>query len=128
MHIAFATLISDIIQYRWMYPFQRFMGDSKRSVKNKAKVEGSIYALDLHQELSHFGSHYFNHMMLTPRIIRNEVNVTSLSWTEIFQSFFIIWNMFFCLVFLFYFMEHLLVHLVYDVLLDGIFQYRWMYL
>src|SRR3954470_6591893 len=42
------------VQYRWMYPFERFMGDSKRSVKNKARVEGSICAHYLHRETSHF--------------------------------------------------------------------------
>ncbi|CAK8578926.1 unnamed protein product [Lathyrus sativus] len=57
-----------------MYPFERLMGDSKRSVKNKAKVKGSICAYYLHQESSQFCSHYFNHMMLIPRIIRNKVN------------------------------------------------------
>ncbi|CAK8562855.1 unnamed protein product [Lathyrus sativus] len=55
------------------------MGDSKRSVKNKAKVEGSICAYYLHRETSHFCSHYFNHMMLTPRIIRNEVHFSERS-------------------------------------------------
>ncbi|CAK8569514.1 unnamed protein product [Lathyrus sativus] len=62
-----------------MYPFERFMGDSKRSVKNKAKVEGSICAHYLHRETSHFCSHYFNHLMLTPRIIRNEFDVNKRS-------------------------------------------------
>ncbi|CAL5206537.1 unnamed protein product [Lathyrus oleraceus] len=55
------------------------MGDSKRPVKNKAKVEGSICAHDLHCETSHFCSHYFNHLMLSPRIIRNKVNVNKRS-------------------------------------------------
>ncbi|CAK8533224.1 unnamed protein product [Lathyrus sativus] len=62
-----------------MYPFQRFMGDSKRSVKNKAKFEGSICAHYLHRETSHFCSHYFNHLMLTPRIIRKEFDVNKRS-------------------------------------------------
>ncbi|CAK8530196.1 unnamed protein product [Lathyrus sativus] len=62
-----------------MYPFEIFMGDSKRSVKNKAKVEGSICAHYLHRETSHFCSHYFNHLMVTPRIIRNEFDVNKRS-------------------------------------------------
>lgn len=62
-----------------MYPFDRFMGDSKLSVKNKAKVEGSIYAHYLHRETSHFYNHYFNHLMLTPRMIRNAVDVNERS-------------------------------------------------
>ena len=51
------------------------MGDSKKSLKNKARVEGSICAHYLHRVTSHFCSHYLNHMMLTPRIIKNEVQL-----------------------------------------------------
>ncbi|RZC08939.1 hypothetical protein D0Y65_015588 [Glycine soja] len=40
------------VQYRWMYPFERFMGDSKRAVKNKVRVEGSIYAFYIHRRPS----------------------------------------------------------------------------
>ncbi|XP_058763487.1 uncharacterized protein LOC131636921 [Vicia villosa] len=79
VHLAYEAFLGGPVQYRWMYPFERFMGDSKRSVKNKAKVEGSICAHYLHRETSHFCSHYFNHMMLIPRITRNEVNVTERS-------------------------------------------------
>ena len=75
VHLAYEAYLGGPVQYRWMYPFERFMGDSKRSVKNKARVEGSICAHYLHRETSHFCSHYFNHLMLTPRIIQNPVNV-----------------------------------------------------
>jgi hypothetical protein len=75
VHLAHEALLGGPVQYRWMYPFERFMGDSKRSVKNKARVEGSICASYLHRETSHFCSHYFNHMMLTPTKRRNEVDV-----------------------------------------------------
>ena len=75
VHLAYEAYLGGPVQYRWMYPFERFMGDSKRSVKNKARVEGSICAYYLHRETSHFCSHYFKHLMLTPRIIRNPVNV-----------------------------------------------------
>lgn len=44
--------------------FYRFMGDSKRSVKNKARVEGSICASYLHREITHFCSHYFTNFTL----------------------------------------------------------------
>ena len=53
----------------------RFMGDSKRSVKNKARVEGSICASYLHRETTHFCSHYFNNFMLSPRNIRNDIAI-----------------------------------------------------
>lgn len=79
VHLAYEAYLGGPVQYRWMYLFERFMGDSKRSVKNKAKVEGSICAHYLHRETSYFWSHYFNHLMLTPRIIRNPINVNERS-------------------------------------------------
>ena len=51
------------------------MGDSKRSVKNKARVEGSICATHLHRETIHFCSHYFTNFMLTPTNNRNEIEI-----------------------------------------------------
>lgn len=57
--------------------FCRFMGDSKRSVKNKARVEGSICAAYLHRETIHFCSHYFTNFMLTPTNNRNEIEIES---------------------------------------------------
>ncbi|WJX83272.1 hypothetical protein P8452_65944 [Trifolium repens] len=59
VHLAYEARLGGPVQYRWMYPFERFMGDSKRSVRNKAKVEGSICACYLHRETIHFCSHYF---------------------------------------------------------------------
>ncbi|XP_022633865.1 uncharacterized protein LOC111241216 [Vigna radiata var. radiata] len=58
-----------------MYPFERFMGYAKRSVKNKARVEGSICASYLHKETTHFCSHYFKKFMLTPQTNRNDVDI-----------------------------------------------------
>ena len=58
--------ISNLLNYR-------FMGDSKRSVKNKAQVEGSISASYLHRETIHFCSYYFKNFMLSPRNRRNEI-------------------------------------------------------
>ena len=49
------------------------MGDSKRSVKNKARVEGSICASYLHRETTHFCSHYFKNFILSPQNKRNEI-------------------------------------------------------
>ncbi|KAK2455160.1 hypothetical protein QL285_002640 [Trifolium repens] len=71
VHLAYEARLGGPVQYRWMYPFERFMGDSKRSVKNKAKVEGSICASYLHHETIHFCSHYFKDT-LTGRSGRNE--------------------------------------------------------
>lgn len=55
------------------------MGDSNILVKNKSRVEGSKFTHYLHRETSHFFSHYFNHMMLTPRVIRNKVEFSERS-------------------------------------------------
>ncbi|CAJ2639558.1 unnamed protein product [Trifolium pratense] len=60
VHLAHEARLGGPVQYRWIYPFERFMGDSKCSVKNKAKVEASICASYLHREAIHFCSHYFN--------------------------------------------------------------------
>lgn len=54
--------------------FYRFMGDSKRSVNNKARVEGSICASYRHRETIYFCSHYFNNFKMTSRNGRNEVD------------------------------------------------------
>ena len=53
------------------------MGYAKRSVKNKARVEGSICASYLHRETTHFCSHSFNNFMLRPQHCRNEVDIES---------------------------------------------------
>jgi len=53
------------------------MGYAKRSIKNKARVEGSICASYLHRETTHFCSHYFNNFMLRPQNTRNDVEIES---------------------------------------------------
>ncbi|XP_022633646.1 uncharacterized protein LOC111241121 [Vigna radiata var. radiata] len=74
IHLPYEARLGGPVQYRWMYPFERFMGYAKRSVKNKARVEGSICASYLHKETTHFCSHYFKNFMLTPQTNRNEVD------------------------------------------------------
>ncbi|CAK8571201.1 unnamed protein product [Lathyrus sativus] len=55
-----------------MYPFERMMGDFKRLVKNKARVEGSICMSYLHRETTYFCSHYFKTTTLSATSKRNE--------------------------------------------------------
>ena len=65
------------------------MGESKRSVKNKARVEGSICAAYLHRETTYFCSHYFKNFMLSPSNVRNEThwqNETSTSTLLVFRQ------------------------------------------
>ncbi|GAU48783.1 hypothetical protein TSUD_406260 [Trifolium subterraneum] len=66
IHLPNEAILGGPVQYRWMYPFERLMGDSKRSVKNKARVEGSICTSYLHRETTYFCSHYFKTFNLLP--------------------------------------------------------------
>ncbi|KAI5388881.1 hypothetical protein KIW84_074513 [Lathyrus oleraceus] len=66
IHLAKKAILGGPKQYRWMYPFERFMGVSKRAVTNKARVEGSICIDYIHRETNYFCSHYFNSFRLLP--------------------------------------------------------------
>jgi len=77
VHLAYEAKLGGPVQYRWMYPFERFMGDSKRSIQNRAKIEGSICAVYVHKETSYFLGHYFIDRVLVPTTTRNEVYVDS---------------------------------------------------
>lgn len=59
VHLAYEARVAGPVQYRWMYPFERFLGKLKMKVTNKAKVEGSIANAYLIEETSMFCSHYF---------------------------------------------------------------------
>ena len=49
------------------------MGDEKREVANLARVEGSICAFYLHNEITYFCSHYFKHAsLLSNTSLRND--------------------------------------------------------
>ncbi|XP_025649597.1 uncharacterized protein [Arachis hypogaea] len=54
------SLLGGPVQYRWMYPFERFLHHLKKKVKNKAHVEGSIVESYLIEEISYFCEYYFN--------------------------------------------------------------------
>ncbi|XP_071695507.1 uncharacterized protein [Rutidosis leptorrhynchoides] len=59
VHLAYEARVAGPVQYRWMYPFERYLGKLKKKVTNKAKVEGSIANAYLIEETSMFCSHYF---------------------------------------------------------------------
>ncbi|CAJ2650874.1 unnamed protein product, partial [Trifolium pratense] len=75
VHLAYEARLGGPVQYRWMYPFERFMGYAKRAVKNKAMVEGSICATYLHRETIYFCSHYFKDTLSSSHI-RNETETS----------------------------------------------------
>ena len=49
----------DLVQYRWMYPFEREIGGFQRTMKTKAQVERSICQAYISKEISNFCSYYF---------------------------------------------------------------------
>lgn len=59
IHLPHEATLGGPVQFRWMYPFERYMGHLKKKVKNKAKVEGSIVEQYINEEISTFCSYYF---------------------------------------------------------------------
>ena len=70
VHLADEARLAGPVQYRWMYPFERYLKRLKNNIKNKARVEGSISNAYLLEEVSTFGSYYFEDHVSTK--IRNE--------------------------------------------------------
>ena len=59
VHLAYEARIAGPVQYRWMYPFERFLKHLKKNIRNKAQVEGSMANAYLVEEASTFCSYYF---------------------------------------------------------------------
>ena len=59
IHLPKEAELGGPVQYRWMYPFERFMFHLKEKVKNLSRVEGSIIAQTIKEEASHFSAYYF---------------------------------------------------------------------
>ncbi|XP_057806201.1 uncharacterized protein LOC131021129 [Salvia miltiorrhiza] len=65
IHLADEAMIAGPVQYRWMYPFERYLRKLKKTVKNKANVEGSITNAYLVEEATAFCSYYFEEHVRT---------------------------------------------------------------
>ncbi|XP_047333830.1 uncharacterized protein LOC124937589 isoform X1 [Impatiens glandulifera] len=59
IHLPYEAKIGGPVQYRWMYPFERFLKSVKQKVKNKARIEASICNAYILEEISTFASYYF---------------------------------------------------------------------
>ncbi|XP_021723286.1 uncharacterized protein LOC110690720 [Chenopodium quinoa] len=59
LHLPYEAKMGGPVQYRWMYPFERFFNHLKRKVGNKARVKSSICNAYLNEEIANFCSHYF---------------------------------------------------------------------
>ncbi|PKU59893.1 hypothetical protein MA16_Dca028162 [Dendrobium catenatum] len=42
VHLPYEAMVGGPIQYRWMYPFERYLNKLKKTAKNKARPESSI--------------------------------------------------------------------------------------
>nr|GLL26675.1 uncharacterized protein LOC109157962 [Ipomoea trifida] len=60
VHLPYEARLGGPIQYRWMYPFERFLNHLKSKMKNKRYVEGSIADAYMLEESTHFASFYFD--------------------------------------------------------------------
>ena len=89
VHLAYEALIAGPVQFRWMYPFERYMRKLKLNVKNKAAVEASICNAYLTEESSHFCTHYFeSHVRCRGRDVpRNDDGGGSTHSTDMLQIF-----------------------------------------
>ncbi|XP_073152634.1 uncharacterized protein [Henckelia pumila] len=65
VHLPHEARIAGPVQFRWMYPFERFLRRLKSTVRNKACVEGSICNAYLVSEASIFCEHYFGDSIQT---------------------------------------------------------------
>ncbi|XP_021297997.1 uncharacterized protein LOC110426972 [Herrania umbratica] len=59
IHLPYKAKVGAPIQYRWMYPFERFLQHLKKKAKNRAFIEGSICEAYMIKEISSFCSWYF---------------------------------------------------------------------
>ncbi|XP_042983181.1 uncharacterized protein LOC122312597 [Carya illinoinensis] len=58
IHLPREAILEGPVQYRWMYPFERYLGKFKQYVKNKTQPEGSIAEAYIHIECLAFFSMY----------------------------------------------------------------------
>ncbi|XP_042967497.1 uncharacterized protein LOC122300711 [Carya illinoinensis] len=73
VHLPRELLLAGPVQYRWMYPFERYLGKFKRYVKNKARPEGSIAEAYIHIECLTFASMYLHDV--PTRFTREDRNI-----------------------------------------------------
>lgn len=60
IHLPDEAALGGPVQFRWMYPFERYMRHLKMKAKNKSQIGGSIVSQCITEEISHFSSYYFS--------------------------------------------------------------------
>ncbi|KAI5343253.1 hypothetical protein L3X38_011129 [Prunus dulcis] len=69
VHLPEEALLAGPVNYRWMYPIERLLGELKKSVRNRAKPEGSIIeAWVQYESLTFFGRAKSNKSAETTRV------------------------------------------------------------
>ncbi|KAL1225023.1 hypothetical protein V5N11_002802 [Cardamine amara subsp. amara] len=58
-HLPYEAELGGPVQYRWMYPFERFFKKLKGKAKNKRYAAGSIVESYINDEIAYFSEHYF---------------------------------------------------------------------
>ncbi|XP_058207214.1 uncharacterized protein LOC131320516 isoform X1 [Rhododendron vialii] len=74
VHLSREAMVAGPVQYRWMYPIERFLGKLKRYVTNKARPEGSIAEAYIVQECLTFCSMYLRNGSNKPERNRDGVD------------------------------------------------------
>ncbi|GLU03898.1 hypothetical protein SLE2022_210690 [Rubroshorea leprosula] len=59
IHLPYEAKVGGLVQFHWMYPFERKMHDLKKTVLNKNRVEVLICESNILSEMTFFCSHYF---------------------------------------------------------------------
>ncbi|XP_013624673.1 PREDICTED: uncharacterized protein LOC106330808 [Brassica oleracea var. oleracea] len=77
VHLADEAALGGPVQYRWMYPFERYMYHLKKKVKNKAHIGGSIVAQYVNKEISTASANFFGNPQVVPEVpLPGEVRFT----------------------------------------------------
>ncbi|KAL7185008.1 hypothetical protein ACSBR2_027032 [Camellia fascicularis] len=72
IHLADEALLAGAIQFRWMYPIERYLLTLKQHVHNRGHPEGSIAKGYLMEECINFCAQYLNDMETkSSRPVRN---------------------------------------------------------
>ncbi|XP_048613195.1 uncharacterized protein LOC125587093 [Brassica napus] len=77
VHLADEAALGGPVQYRWMYPFERYMYHLEKKVKNKAHIGGSIVAQYVNEKISTASANFFGNPQVVPEVpLPGEVRFT----------------------------------------------------
>ncbi|KAI9118810.1 hypothetical protein K1719_010255 [Acacia pycnantha] len=77
VHLAYEAKVGGPQQYRWMYPFERFLRTLKKKIKNPRYIEGSIAEAFLVEEATKFASYYYPPEMISRCYFSNWVRLAN---------------------------------------------------